>query len=188
VYRAPKPWYKRGLRTVGFQSPTGNIRCALQSSDPTQLLCKTLNNERAVDLDSLIEGDKNISATIPEEPTLAYGKVWSSAHFFCWSRFTAVTCRSLNSRNGFAINRAGIELLVWDSPVVAGGGLAYGSTSSGTGSSSSLGTGSGSDFCSTHDCIGDWQNPSGYIVQCADGTWSHSGGESGACSWHGGER
>jgi hypothetical protein len=47
--------------------------------------------------------------------------------------------------------------------------------------------GAGSDFCTNHACIGNFDNGSGYVVQCADGTWSHSGGKPGACSWHGGE-
>ena len=43
------------------------------------------------------------------------------------------------------------------------------------------------EFCSTHQCIENFPNGNGYIVQCADGEWSHSGGLSGACSDHGGE-
>jgi hypothetical protein len=43
------------------------------------------------------------------------------------------------------------------------------------------------DFCSTHACIDNFDNGVGYIVQCADGMWSQSGGRSGACSYHGGE-
>jgi hypothetical protein len=43
-------------------------------------------------------------------------------------------------------------------------------------------------FCATHDCIPNFENGSGYVVQCEDGTWSHSGGIQGACSWHGGIR
>lgn len=39
-------------------------------------------------------------------------------------------------------------------------------------------------FCSTHECIGDWSTPSGTVVECADGTWSHSRGVQGACSSH----
>jgi hypothetical protein len=42
------------------------------------------------------------------------------------------------------------------------------------------------DFCATHDCIPNYDEGTGYQVQCADGTWSHSGGRPGACSWHGG--
>jgi hypothetical protein len=43
-----------------------------------------------------------------------------------------------------------------------------------------------SDFCSVHDCIGDFENGNGSIVECSDGTFSHSGGVQGACSSHGG--
>jgi hypothetical protein len=42
-------------------------------------------------------------------------------------------------------------------------------------------------FCQTHSCIPNFYNGNGYVVQCADGMWSHSGGEPGACSYHGGE-
>lgn len=44
------------------------------------------------------------------------------------------------------------------------------------------------EFCNTHGCIPNFPNGNGYIVQCADGEWSHSGGLSGACSYHGGEQ
>jgi hypothetical protein len=43
------------------------------------------------------------------------------------------------------------------------------------------------DFCRTHQCIKNFPNGNGYIVQCQDGEWSHSGGVSGACSDHRGE-
>jgi hypothetical protein len=42
-------------------------------------------------------------------------------------------------------------------------------------------------FCARHDCIPNFSNGSGYIVECVDGMWSHSGGLPGACSYHGGE-
>ncbi len=42
-------------------------------------------------------------------------------------------------------------------------------------------------FCNGHTCIGDFEGENGYVVRCADGTYSHSGGISGACSHHGGE-
>jgi hypothetical protein len=45
-----------------------------------------------------------------------------------------------------------------------------------------------SSFCDTHACIPNFYNGSGYVVQCNDGMWSHSGGEPGACSYDGGER
>jgi hypothetical protein len=73
--------------------------------------------------------------------------------------------------------------------VLAGAGLiaawaggADWSLSSGSTSSSAA------SFCSTHDCIPNFPNGIGFIVQCADGTWSHSGGIQGACSDHGGEQ
>ncbi len=43
------------------------------------------------------------------------------------------------------------------------------------------------DFCDTHQCIENFPNGNGYVVQCNDGMWSQSGGISGACSDHGGE-
>ncbi len=42
------------------------------------------------------------------------------------------------------------------------------------------------DFCSTHACIDNFDEGNGYVVQCADGTWTQSGGIQGACSHHGG--
>jgi len=47
--------------------------------------------------------------------------------------------------------------------------------------------GSGGGFCSTHTCIPNFSNGTGYVVQCVDGEWSHGGGRPGACSGHGGE-
>lgn len=46
----------------------------------------------------------------------------------------------------------------------------------------------GADFCTTHDCIPNYANGNGSTVQCADGSYSHSGGIQGACSHHGGVR
>lgn len=43
-------------------------------------------------------------------------------------------------------------------------------------------------FCASHDCIPSFANGTGFIVQCADGKWSQSGGRPGACSYHGGVR
>ncbi len=41
--------------------------------------------------------------------------------------------------------------------------------------------------CDYFDCISSFWNGSGYMTQCYDGTYSMSGGHSGACSYHGGE-
>jgi hypothetical protein len=42
-------------------------------------------------------------------------------------------------------------------------------------------------FCSEHECIGSFETEEGTIVECSDGSYSHAGGISGACSHHGGE-
>jgi hypothetical protein len=44
------------------------------------------------------------------------------------------------------------------------------------------------DFCSYFDCISNFGNSAGYVVQCSDGTFSTAGGRQGACSYHGGVR
>jgi hypothetical protein len=42
------------------------------------------------------------------------------------------------------------------------------------------------DYTAPGENIPNYENGRGYRVQCADGTYSHSGGIQGACSWHGG--
>lgn len=45
------------------------------------------------------------------------------------------------------------------------------------------------EICSYFDCIASfWDSTNGYVVQCRDGTFSHSGGRQGVCSHHGGYR
>jgi uncharacterized protein DUF4236 len=44
------------------------------------------------------------------------------------------------------------------------------------------------EFCSYFPCIASfWDSTSGYVVECRDGQFSHSGGRSGVCSHHGGK-
>jgi hypothetical protein len=43
------------------------------------------------------------------------------------------------------------------------------------------------EFCAENTCIGNFTGEGGTIVECSDGTYSHAGGISGACSSHGGE-
>lgn len=45
-----------------------------------------------------------------------------------------------------------------------------------------------SDFCGQYfTCIPSfWTSTNGYVEECQDGTYSHSGGRSGSCSYHGG--
>ncbi len=45
------------------------------------------------------------------------------------------------------------------------------------------------NFCSYFNCIPSfWNQTSGYVEECQDGTYSHSGGRSGSCAYHGGNR
>jgi hypothetical protein len=42
-------------------------------------------------------------------------------------------------------------------------------------------------FCTYFNCIASfWTSTNGYVVQCVDLTFSHSGGRQGVCSRHGG--
>ena len=45
-----------------------------------------------------------------------------------------------------------------------------------------------SNFCSYFKCIATFWSGRGYVMQCADGTFGKSGGISGSCSGHGGNR
>lgn len=46
-----------------------------------------------------------------------------------------------------------------------------------------------SDFCSYFTCIASfWQQTNGYVEECNDGTYSHSGGQVGSCSSHKGNK
>jgi len=45
-----------------------------------------------------------------------------------------------------------------------------------------------SSFCAYFNCIRSFsKSTNGYVDECSDGTYSHSGGRQGACSYHGGE-
>jgi hypothetical protein len=44
-----------------------------------------------------------------------------------------------------------------------------------------------SDVCSYFNCIPNFPNGTGYMVECNDGMYSMSGGRPGACSYHNGE-
>jgi hypothetical protein len=44
-------------------------------------------------------------------------------------------------------------------------------------------------FCSYFSCIPSfWKSTNGYVEQCVDGMFSHSGGRHGSCSYHGGNQ
>jgi hypothetical protein len=44
------------------------------------------------------------------------------------------------------------------------------------------------DICSYLSCIDNFWNGQGYVIQCKDGMFSKSGGRSGSCSYHSGNR
>jgi len=81
-----------------------------------------------------------------------------------------------------AASNVGDDIFPWEQP--SGGSSDAGPSSPGT---SSPGT-SVPDTSSTPpgENIPNYENGRGYRVQCADGTYSHSGGMQGACSHHGG--
>ena len=42
------------------------------------------------------------------------------------------------------------------------------------------------DFCVYFNCIDNFDYGNGYVIQCRDHMFSHSGGRQGSCSYHGG--
>ena len=65
----------------GFQSPTGNIRCAISASDTQTFGCETLNNGHAVIVESTGDAYRDDGYSMPAEPTLSYKWRWSSTFF-----------------------------------------------------------------------------------------------------------
>jgi hypothetical protein len=45
-----------------------------------------------------------------------------------------------------------------------------------------------SDFCAYFNCIASFWNGKGYVEECQDDSFSLSGGRSGSCSYHGGDK
>jgi hypothetical protein len=90
-----------------FQSPTGNIRCRYFVSSRL-LACTTLNNGRmlGVTLTGTPFARRSFGYSFPGGPVLSYGDWWSvRGKFRCDSRSTGMTCKSLQTRFGFFINR-----------------------------------------------------------------------------------
>jgi hypothetical protein len=115
------------------------------------------------------------------------GKTYSLS---CSTQASTITCTdSTGSLVQFPQSNLGpAQSATSTSPAMPTSSTASGTTPSasteGPGSFSHFGD---SQFCSTNQCIESFPNGNGYVVQCADGEWSHSGGLSGACSDHGGE-
>lgn len=73
-------------------------------------------------------------------------------------------------------------------PPESGGGESKGAESTGQDEVGSYSHAGDEAFCEEHECIGDFEGEDGYVVECEDGSYSHAGGKSGACSDHGGEQ
>jgi hypothetical protein len=75
-------------------------------------------------------------------------------------------------------------------PAATEGGAEDEGTSESSGEEDEVGSSShagDTKFCEEHTCEGDFTGEDGTVVECSDGTYSHAGGISGACSDHGGE-
>ena len=109
---------------------------------------------------------------------------------------TTVECMTGNAVVSFPLNEPApqqekSEGTSTESSGESSGGESSGESSSGESSGEQDEVGSSShatdsQFCSEHKCIGEFTTEPGKIAECRDGTFSHSGGISGACSDHGG--
>ncbi len=72
------------MHSRGFQSPTGNIRCATTEQGET-MVCETMNDRHSVELGTVLEADDYESWNVYPAPTLEYGNGWWSRNFYCWS-------------------------------------------------------------------------------------------------------
>lgn len=120
-------------------------------------------------------GRKLLGVLLAPVAAVVYGGVYLVFRFVSW----LVTMMFLAGMIGVAALLCGI-------PTLAIFGVARALGLTGPSSSQGARGDSGASFCDTHDCISSFDDGSGSIVQCADGSWSHSGGR-GACSRHGGE-
>ena len=94
---------------IGFQSPTGNIRCIYLDGSPTSFVaCQTENNHATVALaadgTAFRVADRHV---FPANGTVAYGSTWNRPGLECSSKFEGMSCQNLFG-DAFAINRSGI--------------------------------------------------------------------------------
>ena len=94
------------LSGLGFQSPTGNLRCSAQGAHGTAIECVRLNDGLTVNLDSV--GPPTVIPVRGEFldlPTLGYGETWGVSPFTCTSSTGGIECESNESGMGFFLNR-----------------------------------------------------------------------------------
>ena len=107
----------------GFQTPSGNIHCAVYDDPGPTLRCDVLNyagprppKPRGCDLDwgssffvaatgRAAVGCVGDTVADPRYPRLAYGRTWALRGFSCASSATGLRCTN-RSGHGFALSRA----------------------------------------------------------------------------------
>ena len=95
--------------TSGFQSPTGNIRCAA-ASDLSSVTCFVASLGRSATLTDQGQAFEGTTAIPSGQPTLAYGAVWIQSIFTCESSVNGILCAAnVGTFNGqIALARQGI--------------------------------------------------------------------------------
>lgn len=176
---APRPHARTGYSIDSFQSPTKNIVCHLYRTPPVEIVCTTMNDGfiTIVRSDGVLWRGYNHGRWLYQGGrTLPYGSslTWGSL-FRCDSYETGMVCTAHRNRNGFFLNRTSYSLFLGPKQTYRANQPPKRPSPAPTG-----------NWCDTHTCIPNFPNGRGSITQCSDGTWSQSGGISGACSWHGG--
>ena len=168
-----------GYSADSFYSPTRNIVCHLYRTPPAEMVCTTMNDGfiTIVRKDGLLWRGYNHGRWLyAGGRVLQYGYyVILGGLFRCDSQSAGMTCRVLRSGNGFFLSRASYSLFLGPQQTYREPAQPAYTPPAPT-----------QDFCDSHYCIPNFNGGSGVIVQCNDGSWSHSGGNQGACSWHGG--
>jgi len=122
----------------------------------------------------------------PSTPKAATVSAWSPTTHKSYS----MSCAALSSEaiGCSGANHAYLTFQIAVGSAIASQELEAQRSSEGGDQVGSLSHATDEQFCEEHECIGSFTSEEGTVVECADGTYSHAGGISGACSDHGGER
>jgi hypothetical protein len=146
----------------------GGIVCHLYRTPPVEVVCTTMNDGfiTIVRREGLLWRGYNHGRWLYQGgPVLRYGYyVVMGCLFRCDSHSSGMTCVALRSGNGFFLSRASYNLFL--GPTQRYRNPAPPAYTPPTPSQ---------NFCDTHYCIPNFSNGAGVIVQCNDGSWSHSG-------------
>ncbi len=114
----PYPAPEGAASVTEFQSPTGNLRCALSGGE---LVCQAVEIDDEIgdvcDDDTLVitatESGASENCQIALEDgnytILDYDTAANFGDFACWSRYRGVTCWNTKTGNSFAFSRAGFQ-------------------------------------------------------------------------------